>query len=82
MKRSIFSYLALGVFFWCACDWSVDWWFNTAHHCGFSGPFLLTLLRSAGFDNAWETGLRQGDCPDVELLDNRPDESLFCEAIK
>ncbi|MDR3579652.1 MAG: methyltransferase domain-containing protein [Oryzomonas sp.] len=55
---------------------------KNAHHCGFSAPFLLELFRKAGFSRAEETMFLQGACPDIALLDNRPDESLFCEAFK
>ena len=53
----------------------------TAHHTGFTGPSLIKLFTSAGFTDASIEGYRQGRCPDIDLLDNRPD-SLFFEAVR
>ena len=54
---------------------------KNAHHCGFTGRFLVKLFEGAGYTQAYVTEYRQGSCPDVEKLDNRPG-SLFVEAIK
>jgi SAM-dependent methyltransferase len=54
---------------------------KNAHHSGFTGPFLAELFRTAGFREASVCAYRNGRCPDVEQLDNRPD-SLFFEALK
>jgi predicted SAM-dependent methyltransferase len=49
------------------------WWYNQTS--------LLGLLRETGFREAYRCAYREGRCPDVELLDNRP-RSLFVEAVK
>lgn len=51
------------------------------HHFMYNFISLEQLLRSQGFSQVVRRAYREGDCPDVELLDNRPD-SLFVEAIK
>jgi predicted SAM-dependent methyltransferase len=53
-----------------------------AHHWGFTRASLASLFRSAGFSAVHTRAYRQGLCPDLNLLDNRPDESIFFEAIK
>jgi len=55
---------------------------KNTHHWHYNANSLLRLLRDAGFREAYQCAYRQGACPDLELLDNRPDESLFFEAIK
>ncbi len=55
---------------------------KNTHHWHYNAKSLLRLLRDAGFHGAYQCAYRQGGCPDLELLDNRPDESLFVEAIK
>jgi SAM-dependent methyltransferase len=55
---------------------------KNSHHSGFTGPFLEKLFREAGFKEASILSYRVGKCPDLEKLDNRPEESLFFEAIK
>lgn len=52
------------------------------HHWGFTGPYLCQLLLNAGFTSATTCSYRVGQCPDLESLDNRPEISLFVEAIK
>ena len=42
---------------------------------------LEALLRSAGFHDARVCDYREGRCPEVELIDNRPG-SLFMEAVR
>jgi len=51
------------------------------HHFMYNFDSLRALLLSAGFAEVHRREYRQGLCPDLELLDNRPD-SLFVEAIK
>ena len=51
------------------------------HHWHYNEISLARLLTDAGFRKVWRCGFRQGQCPDVALIDNRPD-SLFMEAIK
>lgn len=43
---------------------------------------LQSALARAGFVDIYRREFQKGDLPDVELLDNRPDESLFVEAHK
>ena len=52
------------------------------HHCHYNAKLLLELLRAAGFKDAYQCGYRQGTCPDREILDSRPEESPFVEAVK
>ena len=54
---------------------------RTGHHTGFTGPHISRLFTECGFSAATICAYQQGDCPDVEKLDNRP-ESLFFEARK
>jgi len=43
---------------------------------------LTALLTSCGFTTIRKTSYKEGNCPDIELLDNRPEESLYLEASK
>lgn len=43
---------------------------------------MRDMLADCGFAEIRRCSFRQGDMPDLELLDNRPDESLFVEAVK
>ena len=52
------------------------------HHCAFTGPFLTKLFAEAGFHDCRVLSYRVGNCPDIDRLDNRPDESIYFEAIK
>jgi len=49
------------------------------HHFMYNFNSLSQLLQEAGFTRIVRCGYREGECPDVEQLDNRP-ESLFVEA--
>jgi hypothetical protein len=40
------------------------------------------LLREAGFSEVQRCRYREGRCPDLDRLDNRPEETLFMEAVK
>ncbi|QDM22644.1 methyltransferase domain-containing protein [Tardiphaga sp. vice154] len=53
-----------------------------AHHWAFTRPSLNSLFQAAGFTETAVTNYRVGRCPDLAQLDNRPDESIFFEAIK
>ncbi|HET9480600.1 MAG TPA: methyltransferase domain-containing protein [Candidatus Polarisedimenticolia bacterium] len=55
---------------------------KNVHHWHYNESSLTRLLIATGFREAYRCAYRQGRCPDVELLDNRPDESLFVEAVK
>jgi hypothetical protein len=54
---------------------------KNSHHCAFTGAFLTKLFLDAGFATCKVLSYRVGQCPDIDLLDNRP-ESLFVEAVK
>lgn len=54
---------------------------KNSHHCGFTGKFLIKLFSEAGFPKCSVLVYRQGDCPNIDKLDNRPD-SIFFEAVK
>ncbi len=43
---------------------------------------LETLLGETGFVNVVRCEYRQGRAPDLGLLDNRPEETLYVEAEK
>jgi hypothetical protein len=43
---------------------------------------LAARLRKAGFVDVTRREYRQGSCPDVELLDSRPEDSFYLEAIR
>ena len=48
----------------------------------YDGASLTALLLEQGFDNVTVCGYKQGRVPDCDILDNRPDESLYLEAEK
>jgi predicted SAM-dependent methyltransferase len=50
------------------------------HRYMYDFPLLAAALEEAGFADVRKRTYREGDVPDLELLDNRPDESLFVEA--
>jgi SAM-dependent methyltransferase len=52
------------------------------HHWHYNSRSLSSLLRAKGFTEVYQCAYRQGECPDLEILDNRPAESLFIEARK
>jgi len=43
---------------------------------------LKNILENAGFKDVVRCGYRHGKMPDLNVLDNRPEDSLFVEAIK
>lgn len=51
------------------------------HHWMYNETSLRALLLGVGFSRVVRASYRQGACPDLEILDNRP-ESLFVEAFK
>ena len=52
------------------------------HHYMYDAALLSRLLASVGFRDIVRCGYKQGLVPDIELLDNRPEETLFLEAVK
>ena len=51
------------------------------HHWHYNEYLLTKLLEQVGFSNIYRREFRQGNCEDIDLLDNRP-ESLFIECEK
>lgn len=43
---------------------------------------LRKALEAAGFKNVKRCRYQEGECPDLNELDNRPEHSLFMEAVK
>lgn len=43
---------------------------------------LVAKLESVGFSEVKERSFRDGACPDLEVLDNRPEDSMWVEARK
>jgi predicted SAM-dependent methyltransferase len=52
------------------------------HHWMYNEHSLGRLLREAGFSEVQRRRYREGRCPDLDRLDNRPEETLFMEAVK
>jgi len=52
------------------------------HQWMYCEPTLRKVLETAGFVDVRHCAYRKGECPDLDLLDNRPDHSLFLEASK
>lgn len=50
------------------------------HRYMYDFTLMDALLREAGFTAIERRGYREGAVPDLELLDNRPEHSLFVEA--
>ena len=43
---------------------------------------LTALLESCGFVDIQKRSYKEGECPDIDFLDNRPEHSLYLEAWK
>lgn len=52
------------------------------HKYMYDFQMLSLLLQECGFHEVTRCEYRKGLLPDVDVLDNRPDDSLFVEAIK
>ena len=52
------------------------------HKYMYDFPMISSLLLEIGFHSIVRCAYRSGHVPDIELLDNRPEESLFVEARK
>lgn len=52
------------------------------HHWMYNEHSMRALLLGAGFREAARCEYKQGRCPDLDRLDNRPEGSLFMEAVK
>lgn len=70
-----------------AFDWAVHFFEanevseKNMHHFMYNFDSLRKLMLEAGFSAVHRRRFREGDCPDIDRLDNRP-ESLFVEAVK
>jgi predicted SAM-dependent methyltransferase len=52
------------------------------HKFMYDFELLQSALRKAGFENIRRCSYQQGDTPDITILDNRPEETLFVEAYR
>jgi len=52
------------------------------HKYMYDFELLESALRQAGFQNVRRCAYQQGAAPDIALLDNRPEETLFVEAYR
>jgi SAM-dependent methyltransferase len=50
------------------------------HRWMYDEELLLEALRRAGFTDVHRRAYREGAVPDLDLLDNRPEETLYAEA--
>jgi SAM-dependent methyltransferase len=55
---------------------------KNGHHWGYTGASIQRLFKACGFATADVLAFQVGRCPDIAVLDNRPAESLFFEAVK
>ena len=56
--------------------------FLARHKYMYDFELLKALLEKIGFSQVVRCAYQEGRTPDIKLLDNRPDESLFVEAVK
>ena len=54
---------------------------TTGHMYIYDFGDLSSLLKESGFSRVERRGYKEGVCPDIDLLDSRPEESLFVEAF-
>lgn len=52
------------------------------HHNMYDYDLLSSLMQDAGFAEIVQCDFQQGRLPDLDRLDNRPEETLFVEAVK
>lgn len=52
------------------------------HKYMYDFEMLSSLMREMGFRNIVKCQYREGEVPDITVLDNRPEDSLFIEAMK
>lgn len=70
-----------------AAEWAINFFEanetseKNMHHFMYNFTSLAALMRDCGFQVVERRKFREGQCPDLAELDNRP-ESLFVEAIK
>lgn len=56
--------------------------YYSRHKYMYDYEMLESHLKNMGFSRVTRCQYRQGRVPDIEILDNRPEESLFVEAVK
>ena len=56
--------------------------FLARHKYMYDFELLRDTLEAAGFTSVERCAFREGRTPDLSLLDNRPDETLFVEAVR
>ncbi len=54
----------------------------TWHKYLYNFQLLKKYLNEAGFEKVYRCSFKQGKVPDIDRLDNRPEQSLFVEAVK
>lgn len=52
------------------------------HRYAYDFEMLSELLQSVGFAQVFRRGFREGLTPNIDVLDNRPEYSLYVEAIR
>jgi predicted SAM-dependent methyltransferase len=52
------------------------------HRYMYDYELLCSLLRTVGFTSVERCAYQKGLVPDISILDNRPDETLYVEAVK
>lgn len=56
--------------------------FLSRHKWMYDELSLKALLESCGFVDIQKRSYKEGECPDIDFLDNRPEHSLYLEARK
>ena len=56
--------------------------YYSRHKYMYDFDMLSARLRDIGFREVTKCQYQQGRIPDIDILDNRPDESLFVEAVR
>ncbi|MHB2156282.1 class I SAM-dependent methyltransferase [Calditrichota bacterium GD2] len=59
-----------------------DYQYFTIHKYLYNFKLLEKYLREAGFTKVYRCSFKKGRVPDIDRLDNRPEQSLFVEAVK
>ncbi len=52
------------------------------HHYMYDFEMLEKRLKKAGFKKIHKRNYKEGSVPNIDILDNRPEETLFIEALK
>jgi predicted SAM-dependent methyltransferase len=55
---------------------------NDRHQWMYTGPSLVRLMEETGFVDVRECAFREGRLPDLERIDNRPENSIYVEGVK